>query len=72
MNEPWRSFLADLDAKLVGPTELHCLGGFVVSEHYGLIRATGDIDVLEIRGTAAATLIGLSGKNSDLHKRHKV
>lgn len=45
MNDPWKSFLTDLDAKLVGPTELHCLGGFVVAEHYGLIRATGDIDL---------------------------
>ena len=72
MNEPWKSFLTDLDTKLGGPTELHCLGGFVVSEHYGLIRATGDIDVLEIRGADAAAFIGLSGKNSDLHKRHKV
>lgn len=72
MNEPWKSFLTDLDVRLVGATELHCLGGFVVSEYYGLIRATGDIDVLEIRGAAANTLIGLSGKNSDLHKRHKV
>ena len=72
MHEPWKSFLTDLDTKLVGPTELHCLGGFVVSEHYGLIRATGDIDVLEIRGAAAATLIGLAGKHSVLHKRHKV
>jgi hypothetical protein len=45
--EPWRSFLRDLDTQLVGPTELHCFGGFVVAQCYGLMRPTADIDILE-------------------------
>jgi hypothetical protein len=48
--EPWRSFLQYLDTRLAGPTELHCFGGFVVAECYGLMRPTADIDILESRG----------------------
>lgn len=44
--EPWRSFLRDLDAALKGSVELRCLGGFVVSQHYGIGRETADIDFL--------------------------
>lgn len=29
--EPWRSFLADLDARLEHEVGLHCCGGFVVT-----------------------------------------
>jgi hypothetical protein len=46
---------------LASPTELHCLGGFVVAEYYGLMRATADIDILESRGTDLATLAKLVG-----------
>ena len=38
--EPWRTFLRDLDTQLAGPTELHCFGGFVVAQCYGLMRPT--------------------------------
>lgn len=72
MNEPWKSFLNDLDAQLTGPTEIHCFGGFVVAEQYGLIRATADIDVIESHGTTPAALVALAGKGSDLHQKHKV
>jgi hypothetical protein len=41
---PWREFLADVDAALPEPVSLHCLGGFVVSFFYGLPRPTADID----------------------------
>lgn len=70
--DPWGSFLRELDAQLTVPTELHCLGGFVVAEHYGLLRTTGDIDVLESRGTDPATLVGLGGRGSALHKKYGV
>jgi hypothetical protein len=72
LHEPWRSFLRELDRELEQPTELHCLGGFVVSEYYGLTRATGDIDILESRGTNAATIARLAGEGTRLHKRHHV
>ena len=63
--------LVALDQKLTQDTELHCMGGFVLAEHYGLVRATGDVDVLESAGTDKATIARLSGKGSPLHKRHR-
>ena len=72
LHEPWRSFLQDLDQELNGPTELHCFGGFVVAECYGVTRSTADIDVLESRGTTLAEIARLAGRGSHLHKRHKV
>jgi len=68
LHEPWLSFLRELDRQLASPTELHCLGGFVVAEYYGLMRATADIDILESRGTDFATLAKLAGRKSTLHK----
>ncbi len=73
LHEPWRSFLHDVDAALAGPTEIHCLGGFVVAEYYGLTRPTADVDVVRVRGVAdAATLQRLGGKGSQLAKQHRV
>jgi hypothetical protein len=71
-HEPWDSFLRELDEQLMSPTELHCFGGFVVAEHYGLARATADIDVLESRGTDPTMLVRLAGKGSALHKKYRV
>ena len=31
--EPWASFLRELDELLEAAVELHCLGGFVVTQH---------------------------------------
>jgi hypothetical protein len=73
LHEPWASFLRDLDTHLLEPTDLHCLGGFVLSELYGLERTTADVDILETtKGTGPARLLALAGRNSPLHKRHKV
>lgn len=72
LHEPWRSFLHELDEELKVPTELHCLGGFVVAECYGLTRATADIDILESKGTNLVEIARLAGRGSKLHKRHKV
>jgi hypothetical protein len=44
--EPWRSFLEELDGLLEGEVELRCLGGFVVTQQYGIGRQTADIDFL--------------------------
>lgn len=35
--EPWRSFLRELDELLTAPVELRCLGGFVVTQQYGIV-----------------------------------
>jgi hypothetical protein len=71
--EPWRSFPAEIDAATPRPLELHCIGGFAVTMHYGLVRATGDLDVFDvIPDDAAQWLASLAGEGSALHKRHKL
>lgn len=72
VHEPWHSFLRELDAALPGPAELHCFGGFVVAEYYGLARATADIDIVESRGADLATVARIAGRGSALHGKHKV
>ena len=49
IQEPWLSFLRDVDGALRQPLEVHCLGGFVLSVLWGLPRPTGDIDFIEVR-----------------------
>jgi hypothetical protein len=71
--EPWRSFLAEIDAAARGEIELHCLGGFVMTILYGLARPTADVDVIVIapRGEAEH-LISVAGKGSPLHRKHGI
>src|SRR6476469_10629687 len=73
LHEPWRSFFRDIDALLSGPTEIHCLGGFVVAEYYGLARPTADVDIIQVRGAASvADVQRIGGKGSPLAKKHRV
>jgi hypothetical protein len=73
LHEPWRSFLHAIDPQLTGPTEIHCLGGFVVAECYGLARPTADIDIIQVRGaSSAADVQRIGGKGSALAKKHRV
>ena len=69
IHEPWRSFLGQLDKIVEEETQLHCLGGFVVTQFYGADRKTLDIDVLSIV-PKNASLIDKAGKGSPLHKEH--
>jgi hypothetical protein len=70
--EPWRSFLADIDADATEPLALHCIGGFAVSLHYGLARPTGDLDVVEVAASTARWLDRIAGRGSALHAKHKL
>jgi hypothetical protein len=71
--EPWRSFLADLDALLKGPVELRCLGGFVVTQQYGIGRETSDIDFLGVLAQSPEDNIEtLAGLGSQLHRKHRL
>jgi hypothetical protein len=73
LHEPWRSFLHAIDTQLSGPTEVHCLGGFVVAEYYGLARPTSDVDIIQVRGASnAADVLRIGGKSSALAKKHRV
>ena len=72
LRQPWRSFLQGLDELLDAPVDLHCLGGFVVSEIFGLTRATADIDVLVVKSQDARRLGALAGRGSALSRTHGV
>ena len=48
--EPWDSFLKDLDAAVDVPVRLDCIGGFVVTQLYGLDRKRGFLAVLTLDG----------------------
>jgi hypothetical protein len=71
--EPWHSFLKDLDDQLTEETILHCMGGFAVVQAYGLARSTADIDVIAVLpyGTASQ-LVELAGKESALRAKHGI
>jgi hypothetical protein len=72
-DEPWLSFVTDLDAQLEVPTDFHCIGGFVISQHYGFSRETSDLDVLcVVPGHAAERVVQLAGKGSALHQKYRV
>ncbi|MEP6960438.1 MAG: DUF6036 family nucleotidyltransferase [Acidobacteriota bacterium] len=71
--EPWLSFLSEIDAQLDEPVDLHCIGGFVVSQHYGFGRETADLDVLSvIPKQVADRIVEIAGKESRLQKKHHV
>ena len=71
--EPWRSFLADLDGLLKGPVELRCLGGFVVTQQYGIGRETSDIDFLSaIKQSPEDDIETLAGLGSKLHRKYRL
>lgn len=71
--EPWRSFLADLDGLLKGPVELRCLGGFVVTQQYGIGRETSDIDFLAaIKQSPEDDVESLGGLGSKLHRKYRL
>ncbi|MDX2269830.1 MAG: DUF6036 family nucleotidyltransferase [Bryobacter sp.] len=71
--EPWHSFLTDLDEALRSPIDLHCFGGFAVSQHYGFARETADLDVLSVSPPSAAQkIMALAGRQSPLHRKHRV
>ena len=72
-SEPWQSFLFDLDALLEQPTDLHCIGGFAISQYFGFARETVDLDVLSIAPQPMRDAIAAAaGRGSALHKKHRV
>lgn len=67
---PWGEFLDALDSRLGAPTDLHCIGGFVMTLQYGISRATADIDVMEAAPTSSLTeLQRVAGRDSELDRR---
>jgi hypothetical protein len=71
--EPWASFLRELDGLLKAPVELHCLGGFVVTQQYGVGRETSDIDFLSVATRSREDDVeALAGLGSALHQRYRI
>ncbi len=72
-SEPWCSFLRELDELLKGPVELRCLGGFVVTQQYGIGRETADIDFLAVTAQSPEDDIeALAGLRSKLHRKYRL
>lgn len=73
IKEPWLSFLLDVDRELKGPTEVHCLGGFVLGVLWDLPRPTGDVDFIEIKPSEASQeLLRVAGEGTLLASRHRL
>lgn len=73
ISEPWRSFLAELDELADRETRLECLGGFVLTQLYGLDRQTADVDPLSITpNDQLIPLLEAAREGSTLHKKHRV
>jgi hypothetical protein len=71
--EPWDSFLKDLDAAVDAPVRLDCIGGFVVTQLYGLDRPTADVDVIELAPhEAAETILSLGLRGGPLSQKHRI
>jgi hypothetical protein len=70
--QPWRSFFAEIDGCLGEEIQLHCCGGFVVTQLYGVARTTSDIDFLGIVPNMPRELTEIGGKGSALHRKYKV
>ena len=71
--EPWASFLRELDELLKAAVEIHCLGGFVVTQQYGIGRETSDIDFLSaVARSPEDDLEALAGLRSALHQKYRV
>ena len=71
--EPWLSFLTEIDSSIESEVSFHCFGAFAITLLYGLPRATSDVDVMSAAvGNHYDELETLAGKNSALHKKHRV
>jgi hypothetical protein len=69
LRSPWKEFLSEVDEMLDEPLELHCIGGFVVTQFYGYPRATGAIDYYTAV-PANFNLLEVAGDGSALHRKY--
>jgi hypothetical protein len=67
------SFLKELDTAVNSTLRLECIGGFVVTQLYGLNRPTADVDVIELAPRdAAETVMALGIRGGPLSKKHLI
>ena len=73
IEEPWLSFLREVDQELERPISVHCLGGFVLAVLWELPRPTGDVDFIEVEPSEASSeLLGIAGEGTELANRYKL
>jgi hypothetical protein len=71
--EPWDSFLKALDATVTGMVRLDCIGGFVMTQLYGMQRPTLDVDVIELAPREiGAALLQIAARGGSLAKQHSI
>lgn len=71
--QPWHAFFSALDEAVESITRLDCIGGFVVTQMYGLKRPTADVDVIELAPKEASDrLLQLAQQGGPLHHRHRI
>jgi len=71
--QPWDGFLKELDSAVDTIVRLDCIGGFAVTQIYGLDRPTGDVDVVELApDIATKTIIHLGIQGGALHTKYGV
>ncbi len=51
---------------------MHCCGGFVVAQLYGVARTTSDVDFLAAVPNMQSRLTEIAGKGSTLHRKHRL
>ena len=72
LHEPWKSFLSEIDESLTEQVDLHCIGGFPLTEFYGIPRGTMDIDFLTVVPSSCRQLLNdIAGLGSPLSKKHR-
>lgn len=69
---PWHEFLTEIDEHLTAPTQITCIGGFVITNIHGFSRSTGDLDHVELQSEVPDELHKIAGKGSALHKKYKL
>lgn len=73
IEEPWLSFLKDIDDSLESEVSFHCFGAFAITVQLGLPRQTADVDIISaVVRDHYQDLVELAGKESPLHKKHRV
>jgi hypothetical protein len=66
-------YLGELDGLLKAPIEFRCLGGFVVTQQYGIGRETSDIDFLAVIAQSPDDNVeALAGLGSTLHRKYRL
>jgi hypothetical protein len=71
--EPWLSFFREVDRQATETIHLHCFGGFVMTQMYGIARTTSDVDFVSLAPNKMRTwLAETGGQRSELHKQYGV